>query len=145
LNYLSRPKTRAINKLRLNSKSVFHPDIKKENLIILDDDTMENTEEGKEQSLVTSSNKLKEVKLEHEEEHYNELVEKIFHEKQRKNEKGKQIVEHQIRHVTKETKNIGVKSEDLSKSSLKRDYLIVLEENIEKTEIKQEFDYILET
>jgi hypothetical protein len=38
VNYLSRPKTRATNKMRLNSKDLFKPYLKKDNLIILDDD-----------------------------------------------------------------------------------------------------------
>jgi hypothetical protein len=50
-----------------------------------------------------------------------------------------------MRHVTRETKNLSLNSEALSKSSLKRDHLTVLEDNLEKTEIKQEFDYIPET
>jgi hypothetical protein len=73
---------------------------------------------------------LKEYKLEPEEENYNEPVENIFHKKQRKNEKGKQIAKHQMRHVTMETKKLGLNSKYLSKSSLKQDYLTVLEENL---------------
>jgi hypothetical protein len=38
VNYPNRPKTRATNKLRLNSKAMFKPSLKKDNLIILDDD-----------------------------------------------------------------------------------------------------------
>jgi hypothetical protein len=98
VNYPSRSNTSATNKLRLNSKALLHPAIKKENVIIIDDDTVESTEE-KGQSPMTSSHKLKKVKLEPEEEHYNEPV-----EKQRKNEKGKQIAKHPKRHVTKEKK-----------------------------------------
>ena len=37
-DYKSGPKTRATNKLRLNSKSLFKPSLKKENFIVLDDD-----------------------------------------------------------------------------------------------------------
>jgi hypothetical protein len=37
-DYKRRPKTRATNKLRLNSKSLFKPSLKKDNLIVLDDD-----------------------------------------------------------------------------------------------------------
>jgi len=88
---------------------------------------------------------LKEFKLEPEEKHYNELVEKIFHEKQRKNEKGKQIAENLMRNVSRETKNRGLNFEALPESSLKRYHLTVLEENIEKDEINQEFDYIPDT
>jgi len=139
LNYPRGSKTRATNELRLNSKALFQPAIKNFFLIILDDDWEENTKEGKEQLWVTSSNKLKEVNLEPEEEHYNELV-----EKQRNNENGKQIAEHQMRHVTKVTKNLGLNYEYLSKSSLKRDYLAILKENIDKTQIKQDFEYIPE-
>jgi len=43
LNSPNRSKTRETNKLRLNSKDLIHPAIKKENLIIIDDDTMEST------------------------------------------------------------------------------------------------------
>jgi hypothetical protein len=50
VNYPSRSKTRETNKLRLNSKALFHPSIKKENVIIIDDDTVESTEEEKGQS-----------------------------------------------------------------------------------------------
>jgi hypothetical protein len=39
VSYPSRPKTRPTNKLRLNSKAMFKPSLKKENLIILDDDS----------------------------------------------------------------------------------------------------------
>jgi hypothetical protein len=63
VNYPSKSKTRATNKLRLNSKALFHPSIKKENVIIIDDGTMESKEEEKGQSIVTSSHKLKNVKL----------------------------------------------------------------------------------
>jgi hypothetical protein len=101
---------------------------------------VESTEEEKGQSPVTSSHKLKKVKLEPEEEHYNEPV-----EKQRKDEKGKQIAEHPMRHVTRETKNLSLNSKALPKSSLKRGHLTVLEDNLEKVEIKQEFDYFPET
>ena len=75
MNYPSRSNTSATNKLSLNSKALLHPSIKKENVIIIDDDTVESTEE-KGQSPMTSSHKLKKVKLEPEEEHYNEHVEK---------------------------------------------------------------------
>jgi hypothetical protein len=68
-------------------------------VIIIDDDIVESTEEEKGQSPVTSSHKLKNVKLEPEDEHYNEPV-----EKQRKDEKGKKIVEHPMRHVTRAEK-----------------------------------------
>jgi hypothetical protein len=54
-DYKSRPKTRETNKLRLNSKALFNPSLKKNNLIILDDDTMEETKEAKEQSPVIVS------------------------------------------------------------------------------------------
>jgi hypothetical protein len=37
----SRPKTRPTNKLRLNSKSLFKPSLKKEKLIVIDDETPE--------------------------------------------------------------------------------------------------------
>jgi hypothetical protein len=39
--YHNRPKTRETNKLRLNSKYFFKPSLKKDNLIILDEDAME--------------------------------------------------------------------------------------------------------
>jgi hypothetical protein len=41
VNYLSRPKTRPTNKLRLNSKALFKPSLKEDNLIILDEDNIE--------------------------------------------------------------------------------------------------------
>jgi hypothetical protein len=41
VSYPSRPKTRATNKLILNSKALFKPSLKKDNLIILDDDITE--------------------------------------------------------------------------------------------------------
>jgi len=85
-NYPNISKTRTTNKLRLNEKALFHPTIKKENVIIIDDDAVESMEEEKGQLPITSSHKLKKIKLEPEEEHYNDLV-----EKQRKDEKGKQI------------------------------------------------------
>jgi hypothetical protein len=62
--------------MRLNSKALFNPSIKKENGIVIDDDTMESTEEEKGQSPVTSSHKLKKVKLEPEDKCYNEPMEK---------------------------------------------------------------------
>jgi hypothetical protein len=45
VSYPSRPRTRPTNKLRLNSKSMFKPSLKKENLIILDDDNLEKNPE----------------------------------------------------------------------------------------------------
>ena len=114
--------------------------IKKENVIIIDVDTVESTEEERGQSQLTSSHKLKKVKLEPEEEHYNEPM-----EKQRNNEKGKQIADNPMRHVTRETKNLSLNSKALPKSSLKRGHLIVLEDNLEKVEIKQEFHYFPQT
>jgi hypothetical protein len=64
-DYKSIPKTRATNKLRLNSKSLFNPSLKKNNLIVLDDDTMEETKEAKEQSPVIVSEKFEaKVKVE---------------------------------------------------------------------------------
>jgi len=84
VNYPSKSKSRETNKLRLNSKAIFHPAIKEENVIIIYVDTVESTEEEKGQSPVTSSYKLKKVKLELEEEHYNEPMEKL-----RKDENGK--------------------------------------------------------
>jgi hypothetical protein len=139
VNYPSRYKTRETNKMKLNSKALFHLDIKKENLIIIDDDIVESTEEEKVHSLVTSSYKLKKFKLELEEEHYNESM-----EKHRKNEKGKQIAEHPMRHVTRETKNLSLKYKSLLNSSLKRGHLTVLEDNLEKAEIEQDIDYFPE-
>jgi hypothetical protein len=43
VNYPSRPKTRPKNKLRLNSKVMFKPSLKKEKLIFIDDETSEET------------------------------------------------------------------------------------------------------
>jgi hypothetical protein len=109
-------------------------------VIIIDADIVESTEEEKGQSLMTSSHKLKKVKFEPQEEHYNELV-----EKQRKDEKGKQIAENPMRHVTRETKKLSLNSKALPNSSLKQGHLTVLEDNLEKVEIKQEFHYFPET
>ena len=99
VNYPSRSNTSATNKLRLNSKALLHPAIKKENVIIIDDDTVESTKKENGQSPITSSQNLKKVKLEPEDEYYNELV-----EKQRKYEKGKQIVENPMTYVTRVAK-----------------------------------------
>jgi hypothetical protein len=41
VDYRSRPKTRSTNKLRLNSKALFKPSLKKDNLIIIDEDAVE--------------------------------------------------------------------------------------------------------
>jgi hypothetical protein len=41
ISYPNRPKTRATNKLRLNSKALFKLSLKQDNLIILDDDIIE--------------------------------------------------------------------------------------------------------
>jgi hypothetical protein len=43
VDYKSRPKTRETNKLRLNSKALFKPSLKKDNLIVIDDDAVEET------------------------------------------------------------------------------------------------------
>jgi hypothetical protein len=43
VDYQSRPKTRETGKLRINSKALFKPSLKKENLIILDDGIEEKT------------------------------------------------------------------------------------------------------
>jgi hypothetical protein len=96
VNYPSRSKTRETNKLRLNSKALFNPSIKKQNVIFIDDDTLESTEDEKGQSPVTSSHKWKKVKVEPKEECYDEDTV----EKQRKYEKGKQVEEHSMKHVT---------------------------------------------
>jgi uncharacterized protein YdcH (DUF465 family) len=76
VNFPSRSKTRATNKLRLNSKGLFNPSINKENVIFIDDDIVESIEEEKGQSPVTSSHKLKKDKLDLEDEYYNEHVKK---------------------------------------------------------------------
>jgi hypothetical protein len=47
VNYPSRSKTRETNKLRLNSKALFNPCIKIDNVIVIDDDTMEIVGEEK--------------------------------------------------------------------------------------------------
>jgi hypothetical protein len=112
VNYPSRSKTRATNKLRLNSKALFNPSIKKENVIVIDDDTVESTEEEKGQSPVNSSHKWKKVKLEPKDEYYDDDTV----EKQRKYEKGKQVAEHSMRHVTRATKKLSLKSKTLPKS-----------------------------
>jgi hypothetical protein len=81
VNYPSRSKMRAINKFRFNSKALFHPSTKKTNVIIIDDDIVESTEEERGQSPVASSHNFKNVKLEHEDEYYDEPM-----KKQRKDE-----------------------------------------------------------
>jgi hypothetical protein len=43
VDYQSRPKDRETSKLRLNSKALFNPSLKKDNMIILDDDIEEKT------------------------------------------------------------------------------------------------------
>ena len=101
---------------------------------------MENTKEEKEKSPITSSHKLKKVKLEPEEEHYNEPV-----EKQRKHEKGKQIAEHLMRHVTRAEKKLSLNCKSLPKSCLERGHSTDLEYNLVNAEIKQEFDFFPET
>jgi hypothetical protein len=47
VNYPSRSKTRATNKFKLNSKALFDPSIKTDNVIFIDDDTMESAGEEK--------------------------------------------------------------------------------------------------
>jgi hemin uptake protein HemP len=53
VTYPSRPKTRPKNKLRLNSKGMFKPSLKKDNLIIIDEDVndevLKKTRKGKKQ------------------------------------------------------------------------------------------------
>jgi hypothetical protein len=66
-------------------------------------------------------------------------------EKQRKDEKGKQITKHTMRHVTRATKNIILNSKSLPKSSLKKGHSTYLEDNPVDAEIKPEFDHFLET
>jgi hypothetical protein len=46
--------TRAENKFRLNSKALFHPSIKKENLIIIEDNSEDTMKEVKKQTLASS-------------------------------------------------------------------------------------------
>ena len=45
VNYPSRSKTRKTNKMILNSRAIFNPSIKKENVIVIDDDIVESIEE----------------------------------------------------------------------------------------------------
>jgi hypothetical protein len=47
VNYPSRSKTRKTNKMILNSRAIFNPSIKKENVIVIDYDTVESTKEEK--------------------------------------------------------------------------------------------------
>jgi hypothetical protein len=137
VNYPRRSKTRTTNNLRLNSKALFNPSIKKDNIIVIDDDTVENTEDEKGQSPVTSSHKWKKVKLESKDEYHD--VDTM--EKQQKDKKGKQIVEHHMRHVTRETKKIRLKSKTLPKSSLKKGRSTDLEDNLVDVEIKPKFNF----
>jgi hypothetical protein len=55
VNYPSRFETRETHKLRLNSKALFNPSIKKENVIVIDDDIVESIEDEKGKSPMTSS------------------------------------------------------------------------------------------
>jgi hypothetical protein len=66
-------------------------------------------------------------------------------EKQRKYEKGKQIAEHPMRHVTRATKKLSLKSKTLPKSSLKKGHSTDLEDNPVDVEIKPEFNCFPET
>jgi hypothetical protein len=58
--YPRRNSTRAANKFRLNSKAMFHPSIKKENLIIIEDNSKDTKKEVKKQTLASSSHRLEE-------------------------------------------------------------------------------------
>ena len=120
---------------------MFNPVIKKENVIIIDDDTVESKKEKKGQSPITSSHKWKKVKLEPKDEYHDvDIV-----EKQRKDEKDKQIAEHPMRHVNRAAKKLSLKSKTLPKSSLKKGHLTDLEDNLVDVEIKLEFNCFLET
>jgi hypothetical protein len=103
-NYPKRATTRAANKLRLNSKALFHPSIKKENLIIIEDNSEDTMEEVERQTLASSSHRLKEES----------------EEQRKKHEKGKQIAQYSRRPVTRETKRSG----SVPETTLKGTYVI---------------------
>jgi hypothetical protein len=46
VGYCSKPKTRATNKLRLNSKDLFKPSLKRDNSIIIYEDAVEKVKEN---------------------------------------------------------------------------------------------------
>jgi len=66
-------------------------------------------------------------------------------EDQQKDGKCKQVVDHPMKHVTRDFKSLIIKSKTLPKSSLKNDYSIDLENNPFEAEIKSKFDCFLET
>jgi hypothetical protein len=68
-NYPKIATTRSMNKLRLNSKDLFHPSIKKENLIIIEYHSGDTMEEVERQTLAYSSHTLKEEYEEHRKKH----------------------------------------------------------------------------
>jgi hypothetical protein len=78
--------------------------------------------------------------LELEDEYYNELV-----KKQRKYEKGNQIAEDPMRHVTREKKNLSLNTKSLPNPSLKKGHSTDLKDNPVDAKIKPKFDYFLET
>jgi hypothetical protein len=67
--------TRDANKFRLNSKAMFHPSIKKENIIIIEDNS-KNSNKGIKKKAVESSL---------------HRIEKEYEDLRKKQEKGKQI------------------------------------------------------
>jgi hypothetical protein len=92
-----RNSTRAVNKFRLNSKAMFDPSIKKENLIIIED----NSEDSK-----TGIKKQAETPSLHRTEKESENLRK-------RQEKGKQVAQYSRRPVTRETTRSTSKSESV--------------------------------
>jgi hypothetical protein len=70
-----RNSTRAANKFRLNSKALFHRSIKKENLIIIEDNSEDSKKEIKKQVVASSLH----------------ITEKEYEDLKKKQEKGKKI------------------------------------------------------
>jgi hypothetical protein len=66
-------------------------------------------------------------------------------EEQQRDGKGKQVADYPMKHLTRATKNLGIKTETLPKSSLKEGYSTDLEDDPFEAETKSEFDYFLET
>jgi hypothetical protein len=93
---------RVANKFRMNSRAMFHPSIKKVNLIIIEENSEDTKKEIKKQSLASSSHKSKEESK----------------EQRKKREKGKQIAQCSSRPVTRET----TRSISITESAFKGTY-----------------------
>jgi len=111
--YPKRNVNMATNKLRLNLKALFHPSIKKENLIIIEYNLEYIMEEVKRQTLTSSSHKLKEES----------------EEQRKKHEKRKQIAQYSRRPVNRETKRLGSVPETTFKGTYVINDDVTLENN----------------